>query len=380
LEPKKVIIIGPAYPLRGGLATFDQRLCEEFNRFGSDASIYSFSLQYPAIFFPGKTQFSSESSPNNMKIFSIINSISPTNWIKVGTRLKKLAPDVIVVRYWLPFMGPCLGTILRITLKNRHSRVIAITDNVRPHEKRLGDRTLTKYFLNSCEAYVTMSEKVTRDLLEFNQSKPIRQVLHPLYDNFGSIIRKRDARAHLGIDQQEKVILFFGFIRKYKGLDILLDAMADPRVQAIGVKLLVAGEFYEDEKSYLDLIEQLGIKSSLILKTDFIPDSEVKYYLCAADAVVQPYRHATQSGVTPLAYYFEKPMIVTNVGGLPKLVPDRLTGIVAEPRADSIASAILMFYELGENYFIPHLRSEKQKYSWANLVNTIFELADDIQK
>ena len=377
---EKVIILGPAHPLRGGLATFNQRLAKEFLAEGDDCSIYSFSLQYPSFLFPGTTQYSSEPAPEGLKIVSKINSINPINWITVGEELKKLRPDIIVVRYWLPFMGPALGKILRAVQKNQRTKIIAITDNILPHEKRPGDIPFTRYFLKSCDAFITMSGKVLNDLRQFEKTKPAVQVLHPLYDNFGEIVTQKEARAHLGLDPDEKIILFFGFIRKYKGLDILMEAMADPRIQSQNIKLLVAGEFYEDEKPYTDSITKLNIQKSLILKTQFIADSEVKYYLCAADAVVQPYRNATQSGVTPLAYHFEKPMIVSNVGGLPALVPHEKVGLVAEPSPKALADAILRFYELGKDYFIPHLRMEKQNYSWENLLKTIKDLANDIQK
>ena len=191
----------------------------------------------------------------------------------------------------------------------------------------------------------------------------------------GPIISKTEARKHLDLPTDEKIILFFGFIRKYKGLDLLLEAMADQQIKDAGIKLLIAGEFYEDEKQYQDQINRLGIKDQLILKTDFIPDSEVQYYLCAADAIIQPYRNATQSGVTPLAYHFEKPMVVTNVGGLPALVPDQKAGLVIEPNPAAIAKGIVKFYQLGEDYFIPHLRSEKQKYSWQNIVKAVVDLS-----
>ena len=370
-----VVIIGPAHPLRGGLATFNQRLATEFTNQGHNCSIYSFSLQYPSFLFPGTTQYSTEPAPEKITIHTLINSVYPLNWIRIGNRLKKERPDIIVVRYWLPFMGPALGTILRRVRKNKHTRIICIADNVIPHEKRPGDTSFTKYFLRSCHAFITMSEKVMRDLKSFQPNLPAKQVLHPLYDNFGNIVSKTDARRHLGLPGQEKIILFFGFIRKYKGLDLLMEAMAEGSIKNSGIKLLIAGEFYEDASTYNELINKLGIRDQLILRTDFIPDSEVKYYLCAADAVVQPYRNATQSGVTPLAYHFEKPMVVTNVGGLPALVPDRKAGIVVEPTSDAIAKGILELYQLGEEYFIPHLRSEKQKYSWEKLVASILELA-----
>ncbi len=277
-------------------------------------------------------------------------------------------------------MGPALGTILRCVRKNRHTRIVAITDNIIPHEKRIGDFPFTRYFLKSCDAFITMSEKVMMDLRKFVQDKPAKQVLHPLYDNFGGPVSKTEARMKLGIEPGIPVILFFGFIRKYKGLDILLRAMKILRDQrhelkSTSYKLLIAGEFYEEEKTYTHLIDELGIKDSLIIHTDFIPDSEVKYYLCAADAVIQPYRSATQSGVTPLAYHFEKPMIVTNVGSLPDLVPHEKAGIVCEPEPAAIAAAIDRYFQLGEDYFLPHLRMEKEKYSWHKLVDSIAEVA-----
>ena len=372
----KIIIIGPAHPLRGGLASFDERLARAFQQAGHDASIYTFSLQYPGFLFPGTTQFSSEPAPKDIDIKVRINSINPLNWLSVGNELKKMKPDIIVVRYWLPFMGPALGTILRRIKKNNHTKISAITDNIKPHEKRPGDTSFTKYFLKTVDAFVTMSEKVLKDLRMFT-NKPAHCVVHPLYDNFGDIISKEKARNFLKISSDEKIILFFGFIRKYKGLDILLEAMKilQEKENNQHIKLLIAGEYYEDEKPYNDLIDSLKIAPQLILKTSFIPDSEVKYYLCAADFVIQPYRNATQSGVTPLAYHFEKPMLVTNVGGLPDMVPDYKSGLVAEPNAVSIAEKIEELFSLGENFFLPHLREEKKKYSWEILVKTIIDLA-----
>lgn len=372
----KLVIIGPAHPLRGGLATFNQRLAKAFNDEGHSCSIYSFSLQYPSFLFPGKTQFTEEPAPANLDIYTVINSVNPFNWIRIGNRLKKEKPDIIIVRFWLPFMGPALGTILRRVRKNKHTRIICIADNVIPHEKRFGDRPFTRYFLKSCDAFITMSEKVMTDLRQFEKEKPAKQVSHPLYDNFGEIIPKETARKHLGLPENENIILFFGFIRRYKGLDILLDAIGylkKNNPEALRFKLLVAGEFYEDEQPYQDQIDRLGIRDHLILRTDFIPDSEVKYYCCAADAVIQPYRNATQSGVTPLAYHFEKPMVVTNVGGLPALVPHEKVGLVVAPNPEAIAAGILHFYQLGEDFFIPHLRVEKEKYSWENMVREIIQ-------
>lgn len=379
MKKRKVVIIGPAHPLRGGLATFDERLCREFLAEGYDCSIFSFSLQYPGFLFPGTTQYSSEPAPSDLKIYSTINSIHPLNWWHNGEQLKNIRPDLIVVRFWLPLMGPALGTILRRVRKNKHTRIVSITDNVIPHEKRPGDKPFTRYFLSSCDAFITMSEKVMKDLRSFEPSKPAKQVLHPLYDNFGQAISKEEAREKLSLPLTDRIVLFFGFIRQYKGLDLLLRAIGQLKqsgeLNKVKIRFLIAGEFYEDEKPYQSLIDELDIREYLVLRTNFIADSEVKYYLCAADVVIQPYRNATQSGVTPLAYHFEKPMIVTNVGSLPDLVPNEQAGLVCEPEPASIAQAIVRYFELGENYFLHHLREEKKKYSWEKLVSAIEEVA-----
>lgn len=373
----KVIIIGPAHPLRGGLATFNERLAMQFINEGHDTTIFSFSLQYPGFLFPGESQFTSEPPPQGIHINTCINSVNPLNWLRVGNTIKKMKPDLVVVRFWIPLMGPCLGTILRLIKKNKHSRIVCIADNVVPHEKRIGDTVFTRYFVKPVDAFITMSEKVLADLRLFT-SKNATLVSHPLYDNFGDKISKAAAREKLGISTDEHIILFFGFIRRYKGLDMLLDAMkllqADPPAQK--PKLLIAGEFYEDPKAYDEQIASLGIHKDLILHTHFITDSEVKYYLCAADMVIQPYRNATQSGVTPLAYHFEVPMIVTNVGGLPAMVPDGKAGLVAEPDPASIAAKIREYFSLGEARFLPHLLEEKKKFSWTKMLKSIFEVAN----
>lgn len=380
-DKKNIILLGPAHPLRGGLASFNERLAREAQQQGHNVGIYTFSLQYPGFLFPGTTQYSSEPAPANLNIQVVINAVNPLNWIKVGNRLKKQKPDIIIVRYWLPFMGPCLGTILRIVKKNNHTKVVCIADNIIPHEKRAGDRAFTKYFIKPIDAFITMSDKVLADLRTFTTTKPATHIAHPLYDNFGEKISQSSARAHLKLPADQPIALFFGFIRKYKGLDMLLEAMQflQKKTNTQHIKLLIAGEFYEDRKPYDEQIKQLGIEKNLILHTEFIADSEVKYYLCAADVVIQPYRNATQSGVTPLAYHFEIPMIVTNVGGLPALVPNGKAGLVCEPNAAAIAEAIEKYFSMGSRSFIPGLQQEKKKYSWEILLNEILQLSDKVK-
>jgi len=374
IDPKKIIIIGSAHPLRGGgIASFNERLAREFATRGFQVSIYSFSLQYPSFLFPGTSQYSLEAAPKDLDIKSAINSINPLNWFAIGRRIRILKPDIVIVRYWIPLMGPALGTILRLIRKNNQTKIICIADNIIPHERRAGDTAFTKYFLKPVDAFITMSEKVFADLKHF-VNKPAVVVPHPLYDNFGEIIPVEVAREKLGIGMNEKVILFFGFIRKYKGLDILLRAMKLLKDAGSNIKLLIAGEFYEDKEKYIQLINELGIKEHLILYTSFISDRDVKYYLCAADCVVQPYRNATQSGVTPLAIHFEKPTIVTNVGGLPDMVSNG-SGLIAEPDPADLAQKILKYFELGENSFLPQLREVKKNLSWGRMVDEVLAMA-----
>ena len=362
---KKVVIIGSAYPLRGGLSNFNERLAEEFLSDGWETSIYTFSLQYPSFLFPGKSQYSTETYNGNVNIRVAINSVNPFNWIKVGLKLKKLEPDLVIIKFWIPFMAPCFGTISRIVRSNKRTKVVTIIDNIIPHEKRPGDKILAKYFVNGIDGFVTMSRKVLSDLDIFDRKKPRTFSPHPIYDNFGVIIEKQEAIRQLDLDESYKYILFFGFIRDYKGLDILLNSMSEPEIRNQNIRLIVAGEFYTDSATYFDLIKEKGIEDLVIMSNDFIPDSEVNKYFSACDLVVQPYKSATQSGVTQIAYHFNKPMIITNVGGLGEFVPDGEVGFVVEPDSRKVAKAILSFYK--ENYeraFIENIITLKEKYSW----------------
>ncbi|RQO32074.1 glycosyl transferase family 1 [Taibaiella sp. KBW10] len=371
----KIIIIGSAYPLRGGIATFNERFASFMQAQGHDVIIYSYSLQYPSFLFPGKTQYSTEPAPENIHIKPAINSANPLNWIKAGRQLRNENADLILVRYWMPYFGPSLGTILRTAAKNRKTKIICIADNIIPHEKRTGDTAFTKYFVKPIHAFLTMSQSVLKDLEQFAPQKPKLYTPHPLYDNFGDSYPKAEARKKLNIPADEKVILFFGFIRKYKGLDLLLEAMTDARIKQKGIKLMVAGEFYEKRESYDNLIQSRGLADQLYLFTDFIPNAEVGLYFSAADVVVQPYRNATQSGITQICFHFNKPMVVTNVGGLAESIPDGKIGYVAEVDPTSIADNILRFYEEGkEETLIEHIKAEKKKYSWDYFLDSIMQL------
>lgn len=374
--------MGPAHPLRGGgMSTFNERLAGAFQEAGDEVEIVSFSLQYPSFLFPGKSQFTNEPAPEGINIKPLINSVNPISWVRTGNYIRHRKPDLVIFRYWLPFMGPALGTIARLIGRNRYSRILAITDNVVPHEKRPGDVPFTKYFLSACHGFLTMSRAVQQDLKLFEPNKPSLYLPHPLYDNFGLAESKAEACTALGLDLNFKYLLFFGFIRAYKGLDLLLEAMAIPALQAIpDLKLLIAGEFYEEAKPYHDLIEKHGLQDKLVLRTDFIPNAEVRHYFCAADLVVQPYKHATQSGVTQVAYHFNKPMVVTHVGGLAELVPHGEVGYVVAPQPQEIAAAILDFYNNGRNeIYAQNIARYKQRFSWSRFVAAVYELAAKVK-
>ncbi|MCQ2298600.1 MAG: glycosyltransferase [Bacteroidales bacterium] len=368
----RVIIVGTAYPYRGGLSAFNERIAYEYLSQGHEVEIYTFSLQYPGFLFPGKTQYSEEPAPEGLTIYRKVNSCNPFNWIKVGREIRKKRPDLMITKYWLPFMAPCLGSIERLVRKNKHTRVISILDNIIPHEHRIGDKIFSKYFVGATDGFVAMSKSVLGDLGLFDTKKPRQFCPHPLYDHYGKILPKEEAKNIIGIDSNTRYVLFFGFIRTYKGLDLLFDAFADSRLKEMNVKLLVAGEFYGDPKPYMDQIDRLGIQDRVVLKTDFIPDSQVNRYFSAADIVAQPYKSATQSGVTQIAFHFEKPMLVTNVGGLPEIVPDGKIGYVVEPDSRSIADALVLYFkEEKEASFTEGVKEEKKKYAWTEMTKAI---------
>ena len=379
MEKKRIVILGSAHPLRGGLAAYNERLAEEFMAEGNEVIIYTFSLQYPGIFFPGKTQYADWEAPKNLDIRVKVNSVNPLNWLKVGAEIKKLRPDILIFKYWIPFMAPCFGTIARIVKGNKQTKIISILDNIIPHEKRPGDTALSHFFSKAMDAFVGMSKSVLNDLNIFDTKKPRAFNPHPLFDNFGARLTKQEAADAIGLDADAKYLLFFGFIRAYKGLDLLLHAMADERIKQLGIKCIVAGEFYEDGERYHQIIAEKGLQESVVLKTDFIPNDEVNRFFSIADMVVQPYKSATQSGVTQIGYHFEVPMLVTDVGGLKEIIPDGKVGYVTAPDSKAIADALVDFYEnnRGEQ-FDAGLKEEKKKYLWSKMTNTIYKLTKEI--
>jgi D-inositol-3-phosphate glycosyltransferase len=370
-----IISLGPAYPYRGGLASFNDRLAQQFANEGHNIEIVTFRLQYPGFLFPGKTQYTDGPEPKGIKITRKLNSINPLNWIATGLKIKNSNPDILLIRYWLPFMAPCLGTVARIARSNKHTIAICIFDNVIPHEKRPGDNLLTKYFTRSIDGAIVMANTVLKDLESFRKNLPAKLSPHPLFDNYGLPMEREVALKILNLDAKHSYLLFFGFIRAYKGLDLLIEAFADKRFRTGKLKLIVAGEFYEDDAPYRGLIKKLGLENEIILVDHFIKDSEVSLFFSAADLVVQPYRSATQSGVTQIASYFEIPMVVTDVGGLREIVQDGKCGYVVKPVANEITDAILDYYENDrKTLFTEGVKLEKERFSWDKMTASIIEV------
>ncbi len=383
----RILIVGTAFPLRGGIAHAIALLADALRKRGHWVHVLTFSRQYPKLLFPGKSQdevskpagmSSIEQLPNEQ----VIDTINPFSWIRAGRIAASYKPDIIVFKYWMPFFAPAYGVMARVakrlTRKQGHECKIAfIVDNVIPHEKRPGDMMLTKFAFGAVDSYVVQSDSVERELLQVVPGARFVKVLHPVFENFGKRMDRAEARAALGIPETVgagvgahhavPVILFFGYIRKYKGLDILLRAMTAMLANLPELRLVVAGEFYGDEAEYRALIKELRIpEENLILATDYIANDEVAKYFSAANAVVLPYRDATQSGIVLIAYNFDTPAIVTDVGGLAEVVPDGVSGlIVPEATPEAVAEKVIQFFEQGlEAKLMAGVAEQKKKYSW----------------
>lgn len=369
MSKKKIIIIGPAFPLRGGIADSNHSLALALKKQGHKVKMLSFSLQYPSLLFPGKSQFDFQGVQPKLDIVTRINSINPISWVKTALWLRNQEPDLVITRYWLPFMGAALGSILRLSLLKRKIPLIALCDNVIPHEHRIGDSILTNYFLKANNSFLVMSKSVAKDISRFVPNAVINYHPHPVYDQFGVLLPKMKSRVQLALDVSKKYLLFFGFVRKYKGLDLLLKALPD--IQS-DVELIVAGEFYDSQDEYHELVQDLGVEKRVHFFSDFIPQDKVNLFFSACDMVVQPYRTATQSGVAQIAYHFNKPILVTNVGGLPEIVPHERVGYVVDVNSNDIANAVNRFYkENKEDFFVENVKNEKIKYSWDNMANQL---------
>ena len=370
----RVIIVSPAYPLRGGIAESTELLYQEYIKSGNTCEIISYSLQYPSFLFPGKTQKVNDPRKNHFQISSLINSINPISWYKVSQYILSKKPDYVILRYWNPFFAPCLGFIAS-KLKRNKIPAIAWVDNINPHDSFIFQNKLTKYFLNKVNSALVMSSSVKNDLLKLYPNFKVIYSPHPIYNNFGPIVSKQNARRNLNLDLSSKYILFFGFIRKYKGLDLLLDSISDSRFKKKNIKLIVAGEFYDKKSTYIDKIKKLKLESSVILFDSYINNCDVSKFFCASNLVVQPYLSATQSGVSMIAFHFLKPVLVTKKGGLTEYVDHKKNGYVVDCNAKMIADSILDYFENDrEEYFSSNLKSKLIEFSWSKLLGNFEKL------
>ena len=368
----KIVLLGPAHPYRGGLASIMETMAREYQSRGHEVRIYTFTVQYPSLLFPGKTQYVETPAPEDLHIERVMNTVNPFNWVSLGLRLKREKPDMILMKYWTPFMAPCFGTIARIARTNGVTKVICQIDNVEPHEHHIIDRPCNYYYLRGVDGFVYMSEQVHGELKAYTKAPAIFSP-HPMFENFGESVDREEACRKIGIDPSVDYTLFFGLIRDYKGLDLLLEAWA--KWMPENRKLLIAGEFYTSREKYISLIEELGLQDKVVLHDHFIADDDVKYYFSAADCLALPYRTATQSGVTQIAYNFSLPMIVTRVGGLPEIVPDGSVGLVCEPTAESIATALEKMYS-GDTLQRLHANfaTERKRFSWSAMCDKLLEV------
>lgn len=373
---KHIVIIGPANPYRGGIAAFNERLAKQFIEEGNDVVLYTFTLQYPSFLFPGKTQYTSDPCPESLKVVRRINSVNPLNWISVGNEIKRLRPDLVIFAYWMSFMAPCFGTIASRVRSNGFTKCLGLIHNMIPHEPKIIDKLFPGYFVNRMDAFAALSDKVLKDIEMFDRhNRPKVSSPHPIYDHYGILLNRNDALNSLHLDPAHRYVLFFGFIRAYKGLDLLLQAMADERLKKNDIHLIVAGEYYEDSAPYMEIIKSNNLEDRIHLFTEYIPDSEVNRFFSACDIVAQPYKTATQSGVTQIAYHFEKPMLVTKVGGLSEIVPEGKVGYNVDPTPEAIADALVAFYTTDAALTLHSgIREEKKKYEWRVLTEKITKL------
>ena len=374
----KIILLGTAYPFRGGLATFNERLARQFMAEGHQVEVWTFTLQYPSFLFPGKTQYSTETAPIDFPIHRILNSCNPFNWIRVGHALRKAAPDMLICCYWMAFFAPAYSTVCRIAKRNKRTRCIALVHNMLPHEPSILDKLFAPSFVRSQDAFVALSESVVKDIESIEQkitNRPKTFSPHPIYDHYGDKMLKAEACKALNLPTDKQYMLFFGLVRAYKGLDLLLEAFAQIKDQLPNLQLIVAGEFYEDEEKYRSQIELSGLTDRVIIRNEFIPDADLRKYFGAADLIVQPYKTATQSGVTQVAFHFEKPMLVTNVGGLGEIVHDHQMGYASNPNADAIATDILDYFTNNrKESYTAYLIKEKNKYAWSYLTQAFINM------
>ena len=369
----KITLIGPYPPFRGGISDFNYSLSKQLE-VDQELQLINFTTQYPHLLFPGKTQYKTNqnTTADSNRILSSINYFS---WRRTANSILKFDPELIIVQYWMPFFSFSYNSVINRIKRKTNSQVVSICHNLIPHEDKKLYKWFTKRFISNIDKFILMSQSVEKDLTRFLENAEYITTFHPVYDLFGNIMERQSARKKLGL-KSKNIVLFFGLIREYKGLDILLNSIPLIKEKINDIKIVIAGECYENERKYTELIKKLDIDDDLIWRNEFIADHDVSKYFSAADLVVLPYKTATQSGVTQLAYNFNRPVIISNVGGLSEIVKDGVTGYVVEPGPQEFATAIIKYYkETKFDEFSQNVYNVKQEYSWETFVQKLLEFA-----
>ena len=368
----KIAYLSTFYPFRGGIAQFNANLYEALKT-EHEVIPFTFKRQYPDILFPGKTQYvTPEDNAIPVPSRAVLDTANPLTYLSAAKKIAKEQPDVLIMKYWMSYFAPSLGTVAG-KLKKQGCKVITVLDNVIPHEQRFFDRPLTTWFLQQNSGFIAMSESVRKDLLTLRPDAPNLLRQHPLYNHFGEKMERAEACKALGLDPAKKILLFFGLIRDYKGLDLLIDAynQLDDSYQ-----LVIAGESYGSFDKYKEQISRLNRPEDVKVFNRYISDKEVPLFFSAADVCVLPYRSATQSGITSIAYHFELPLIATNTGGLGETIEGPGVGLmVPEVSSASIAETIVRFYEQDRNRFVAHIQKEKEALTWEKFAHALLDFA-----
>lgn len=378
-EPMRYLLVGPAHPLRGGIATFNGRLFRYLEQRGHQVRAINFKRQYPSFLFPGRTQEDHSRQAIRVPAPRVLDAIGPASWLRAAQLAHAFDPDVVVYHHWMPFFAPCyasLGALIRVAGRAKN---VWICHNLTPHERQPGSDVLNFLGLATAHGFMVMSEAVERDLLRLRPKARYRRVMHPADEPTVSI-PQAEARRRLRLPDGKPILLFFGYVRAYKGLDVLLRAL--PLVlREAEVVLVVAGEFYEPRDQFERLARELGVEKAVVWRDEFIPNEEVALFFSACDAVVLPYRTATQSGIVPLAYSHRKPIVTTSVGGLVEAVRDGATGILAPPEdPEALAQAILRFLALRERVrWEENIAEVHRLMSWGRFVDALEDLVSELR-
>jgi glycosyltransferase involved in cell wall biosynthesis len=367
----RIVVIGPYYPYRGGISDTNQELCETLKKLGHSVEVISFKLQYPSLLFPGKTQYYNKESNQKIKSKRIINSINPFNWINTSRSINDLNPELVISSYWTSFLAPCLFFINRGI--NKKIQKIGLIHNTYPHEKNFLQKDLFKLYLRSIDKYVTLSKNVFDQIKKITKFKKGISLFHPVPKKFGKPIKKEIALKQIGLKKGYKYLLFFGLIRKYKGLEILIQSMNEIIKEKKDIKLLIVGENYESTEKYKKMISQNNLNNNISLINKFIPEDEIKYWFSSSELIIQPYKKASQSGVTPLAFKFEIPTVCTNIGGLSEYISNKKDGFLCEPNSKDLAKNILLALNSDLNLIKKEIKNKKEKLTWDQFISKLLK-------